>query len=77
MERCVRSSGARPERASLRNLIEGTVSQFEGAGGAEIIEAAAEMDTALKGDVLIDVMRFRQIVATCWATPLNSPTTVR
>ena len=52
----------RPERASLRNLIEGTVSQFEGLAAQKSLKLLLEMDTALKGDVLIDVMRFRQIV---------------
>lgn len=52
----------RPERASLRNLIEGTVSLFEGLAAQKSLKLLLEMDTALKGDVLIDVMRFRQIV---------------
>ncbi|HDC4684644.1 transporter substrate-binding domain-containing protein [Enterobacter cloacae subsp. cloacae] len=52
----------RPERASLRNLIEGTVSQFEGLAAQKSLKLLLEMDTALKGDILIDVMRFRQIV---------------
>lgn len=52
----------RPERASLRNLIEGTVSQFEGLAARKSLKLLLEIDAALKGDVLTDVMRFRQIV---------------
>ncbi|MCW9446064.1 ATP-binding protein [Klebsiella oxytoca] len=52
----------RPERTSIRNLIEGTVSLFEGLAAQKSLKLLLEMDTTLKGDVLIDVIRFRQIV---------------
>lgn len=52
----------RPERASLRTLIEGTALLFEGLAAQKSLKFVLEMDTELKGDVLVDVVRFRQIV---------------
>lgn len=52
----------RPERASLRTLIEGTAQLFEGLAAQKSLKFVLEMDAELKGDVLTDVVRFRQIV---------------
>ncbi|WP_395313338.1 transporter substrate-binding domain-containing protein [Enterobacter sp. ECC-219] len=52
----------RPERASLRTLIESSALLFEELAAQKSLKFILEMDTELKGDVLMDVVRFRQIV---------------
>lgn len=52
----------RPERASLRRLIEKSTLLFEELAVHKSLKFVLEIDSELKGDVLIDVMRFQQIV---------------
>ena len=52
----------RPERASLRTLIESSAILFDGLAAQKGLRFMLEIDAGLNDDVLIDTMRFRQII---------------
>lgn len=53
----------RPERTALRPLLLATAMQFETLAARKGLRLTLEIDAALAGEVLIDALRLRQIVA--------------
>uniref|UniRef100_UPI00313E4050 ATP-binding protein n=1 Tax=Pseudomonas sp. TH31 TaxID=2796396 RepID=UPI00313E4050 len=52
-----------PERANLRELLESVVRIFEGLARQKQLRLVLDLDTALHRDVLIDPLRFKQVVS--------------
>ncbi|WP_282397162.1 transporter substrate-binding domain-containing protein [Pseudomonas sp. PS01298] len=52
-----------PERANLRELLESVVRIFEGLARQKQLQLQLDLDAGVNGDVLIDPLRFKQIVS--------------
>lgn len=53
----------RPERANIRTLIESVAAMFDGLARQKGLAFNMEIDAEINGDVLIDPMRFKQILS--------------
>ena len=52
-----------PERANLRELVESVVRIFEGLARQKQLRLVLELEAAANGDVLIDPLRFKQVLS--------------
>jgi len=52
----------RPERASIRTLIESVVTMIDGMARQKALAFTCEIDADINGDVLVDPVRFKQIL---------------
>ena len=52
----------RPERASIRTLIESVVTMIDGMARQKALTFTCEIDADINGDVLVDPVRFKQIL---------------
>lgn len=52
-----------PKRANLRELVESVVRVFEGLARQKRLNLILEIDATINGDVLVDGMRFKQILS--------------
>ncbi|PBQ19338.1 hybrid sensor histidine kinase/response regulator [Pseudomonas congelans] len=52
-----------PERASLRRLVESVLRVFDGLARQKDLELVLELDSRINADVLIDPLRFKQILS--------------
>ncbi|WP_029573935.1 sensor histidine kinase, partial [Pseudomonas syringae] len=52
-----------PERANLRRLVESVLRVFDGLAQQKDLELVLELDSRINADVLIDPLRFKQILS--------------
>lgn len=52
-----------PKRANLRELVESVARVFEGLARQKRLSLVLEIDSSINGDVLLDAMRFKQILS--------------
>ncbi|MCB2816649.1 hypothetical protein KQ890_14885, partial [Listeria monocytogenes] len=52
-----------PQRATLRELGESVARVFEGLARQKRLSMVLEIDSSINGDVLLDAMRFKQILS--------------
>lgn len=52
-----------PKRANLRELVESVARVFEGLARQKCLSLVLEIDSSINGDVLVDGMRFKQILS--------------
>ncbi|MBK5143107.1 transporter substrate-binding domain-containing protein [Budviciaceae bacterium BWR-B9] len=52
-----------PERADLRHLIEAVASLFDGVARQKGLDFCLEIDAEVQGDVLVDPLRFKQVLS--------------
>ncbi|MGE8451573.1 MAG: transporter substrate-binding domain-containing protein [Pseudomonadales bacterium] len=52
-----------PKRANLRELVESVARVFEGLARQKCLSLILEIDSSINGDVLVDGMRFKQILS--------------
>ncbi len=52
-----------PERANLRRLVESVLRVFDGLARQKDLELVLELDSRISADVLIDPLRFKQILS--------------
>lgn len=52
-----------PARANLRELVESVARVFDGLARQKRLELVLEIDSSIQGDVLVDAMRFKQILS--------------
>lgn len=52
-----------PQRANIRQLMESTAAMFEGLAREKELDYRLEIDAEIQGDVLIDPLRFKQVLS--------------
>ena len=52
-----------PKRANLRELVESVARVFEGLARQKCLNLVLEIDSSINGDVLVDGMRFKQVLS--------------
>ncbi|WP_410968973.1 sensor histidine kinase, partial [Salmonella sp. SAL04284] len=52
-----------PERVRLRHVVESVRRMFEGLARQKRLSLVLEIDSSINGDVLLDAMRFKQILS--------------
>lgn len=60
-----------PQRACIRQLIESTAAMFDGLAREKALDFRLEIDAEIQGDVMIDPLRFKQILSNLFSNAVK------